>query len=79
MPVSGKFTRTRLTLREIECLLAAAGNADPCMFYENPDANERQKEKDRAAWESGMNKLRDILSKHETRIAIAKAKGETNA
>lgn len=57
------MTRIRLTKREIEVLLAAAGNADPCMFDENPDATERAKERDREAWETGMQKLRAMLAR----------------
>lgn len=52
-----------LTTREIETLLAAAGNVDPCMFDENPEASEREKRLDREAWESGQDKLRDMLAR----------------
>jgi gamma-glutamyl-gamma-aminobutyrate hydrolase PuuD len=55
--------RIRLTRREIESLLGAAGNIDPCMFDENPEASEREKERDRDAWESGIRKLEAMLDK----------------
>lgn len=51
-------TRIRLTTREIEALLAAAGNVDPCMLTEiGGKEGERQFE----AWESGQEKLRAML------------------
>lgn len=51
----------RLTKREIETLLAAAGNVDPCMFDEAP-ISEKEAAKDREAWESGQEKLRIMLA-----------------
>jgi len=54
-------SRIRLTTLEIEALLAAAGNADPAMWEDEPT----EKEGDRmfAACESGQEKLRAMLFK----------------
>jgi hypothetical protein len=43
--------RIRLTTAEIEALLAAAGNVDPCMFTEDVGGKEGDRQYD--AWESG--------------------------
>lgn len=53
------MTRIRLTTREIEALLAAAGNVDPCMFTE--DVGGKEGERLFKAWESGQEKLRAML------------------
>lgn len=57
--------RPRLTIAEIDALLAAAGNADPAMFEDYPT----EKEGDRAyrAWETGMEKLREMLELRRNR------------
>jgi hypothetical protein len=59
-------SRVRLTNIEIEALLAAAGNIDPCMFEEMD--NEKRGEQMFAAWNSGQQKLRLMLQKREGKI-----------
>jgi hypothetical protein len=46
---------------EIEALLAAAGNADPAMWEDEP--SEKEGDRMHAACESGQEKLRAILFK----------------
>jgi len=53
--------RIRLTRIEIEALLAAAGNADPAMWEDEPD--EKAGDRMAAACESGMDKLRELLAR----------------
>ena len=50
----------RLTEKEIEALLAASGNVDPCMFDEWDDVAEG--EQLHAAWLTGQEKLREMLA-----------------
>jgi hypothetical protein len=50
-----------LTTIELEALLAAAGNVDPCMFTEDHGGEEGAALYD--AWESGQEKLRQQLAK----------------
>lgn len=47
--------RPRLTVRELETVLAAAGNVDPCMFEENA-ASDKEADRDLAAYKSGIKK-----------------------
>lgn len=52
--------RTRLTAVEIEAILGAAGNCDvPAMYEDCP--TEKEAKKMLAAYERGMDKLRDML------------------
>jgi hypothetical protein len=60
----------RLTKLEIEMLLAAAGNVDPSMFYDT--GNDKDGDRDRAAWESGQEKLREMLRRRSTRPALTR-------
>lgn len=53
--------RIRLTTREIEALLAIAGDADAGAHVECY-ASEKEGEQTLEAFESGMNKLRDMLA-----------------
>ena len=62
------MTRIRLTTREIEALLAAAGNVDPCMFTQ--DIGGKDGERMFAAWESGQEKLRAMLFKKRVSKAL---------
>ena len=55
----------RLTLLEIEALIAAAGNADPAMWEDYP--NEKQGDALCAACETGMEKLRVMLAAREAK------------
>jgi hypothetical protein len=52
--------RIRLTALEIEALLAAAGNVDPCMFTEDVGGKEGDRQFD--AWQTGQEKLRRMLA-----------------
>ncbi len=56
---------TRLTRAEIEALLAAAGNVDPCMFTEDVGGREGDRQYD--AWLSGQDKLRTMLEAADER------------
>ncbi|MEA2906280.1 MAG: hypothetical protein QOI12_3667 [Alphaproteobacteria bacterium] len=58
--------RIRLTDLEIETLLAAAGNVDPSMFDDGA-ATKKQADREKEAWESGMEKLRHMLARREDR------------
>lgn len=62
------MSRVRLTTREIEALLAAAGNVDPCMFTE--DVGGREGERQFRAWESGQEKLRAMLFNRRVQKAL---------
>lgn len=53
--------RTRLTTREISALLAVAGDADAPAHVENY-SSEKEGEQVLEAFESGMEKLRDMLA-----------------
>lgn len=52
--------RPRLTKLEIEALLAAAGNIDPCMFDEMADVKEGERLAE--AWLTGLEKLHQMLA-----------------
>jgi hypothetical protein len=59
--------RIRLTAKEIEAVLAVAGNALPVeTFNDDPDATEAEKEAWVEAYERGMDKLRAMLARLET-------------
>jgi hypothetical protein len=69
-----KRKRIRLTEAEIEALLAAAGNIDPCMFTEDTGGKEGERLYD--AWESGQQKLREMLANVEKKRAVRAEKVE---
>jgi len=52
----------KLTRLEVEALLAAAGNVDPCMFTDDVGGDEGERLYD--AWVSGQDKLREMLIAH---------------
>lgn len=62
------MSRIRLTTREIEALLAVAGNVDPAMWEDEPD--EKTANQMHAAWESGQEKLRAMLFKRRVSKAL---------
>ena len=53
--------RPRLTAREIDALLIAAGAADPEATMESLE-NPKDYDRMNAAWASGMDKLRDMAA-----------------
>jgi hypothetical protein len=69
-----KRKRIRLTEAEIEALLAAAGNIDPCMFTEDTVGKEGERLYD--AWESRQQKLREMLANMEKKRAVRAEKVE---
>lgn len=58
--------RIYLTALEIDALLAAAGNVDPCMFEEGA-ASDKEAEIAIAAWHSGQDKLRRMRARSKTK------------
>jgi hypothetical protein len=54
--------------------LAVAGNIDPCMFTENTGGKEGERLYD--AWESGQQKLREMLANVEKKRAVRAEKVE---
>ena len=68
-----KRKRIRLDA-EIGALLAAAGNIDPCMFTEDTGGKEGERLYD--AWESGQQKLREMLANVEKKRAVRAEKVE---
>src|SRR5215216_4786891 len=67
---------TRLSKIEIEALLAAAGNVDPCMFEED-DSKEGDRLYD--AWLSGQEQLRQMLARREARQRNRSSAGKVMA
>jgi len=62
------MTRIRLTAKEIEAVLAVAGNALPSeTFNDDPDATEAEKAAWVEAYERGMDKLQAMLERLERR------------
>jgi hypothetical protein len=57
----------RLTAREIETILAVAGDALASETLSRPEDEEAEYEKDMKSFESGMEKLREMLARRERR------------
>jgi hypothetical protein len=57
----------RLTALELDAVISAAGNVDICMFDEDPDATEAEKDTMLAAYHTGLEKLRVMLAAHHAK------------
>ncbi len=56
--------RIRLSIREIDALLTAAGAADPEATFEH--LGDKERDRMDAAWASAMGKLRDMLAQRKS-------------